>query len=164
MSRPELKPCPFCGSAPDKPSYLSARIAAHCECGAIGPSIWTGGPNPTREEYNKAEAEATAAWNRRALTAAPQPAPAVGIKPLEWPAECPRGRRVNGSGLNGTLIYCIVHHGAPYIYQWAAASSPWSEPFESYEAATAAAQSDYEFRIRAALVAQPVDEAANADR
>lgn len=82
--------------------------------------------------------------------------PAVKVKALEWPSECPRGRRVSGNGL---VVYCIAHYGGGIgdpIYRWAAPLSSWSKPFYSFDEAKAGAQADYERRILSALTPSPL--------
>jgi Lar family restriction alleviation protein len=60
-----LLPCPFCGGAPRGAIYSSGRFAVHCDCHADGPSKWTGG-ELSGENFERAKADAIAAWNRRA--------------------------------------------------------------------------------------------------
>lgn len=76
----------------------------------------------------------------------------VKLKPLEWPPRCPRGQRVHNRP--ALVNYTVAHYGGDVgdaIYRWAEAHSPWSDPLPTYEAAKAAAQADYEQRIRSAL-------------
>lgn len=92
-------------------------------------------------------------WMKNALAAAFRHAETCepAVKTLEWPNECPKGRRVAGKGL---LEYCIAHYGGDVgdpVYRWAAPSSSWSEPLYTFEAAKAAAQADFESRIRSTL-------------
>lgn len=62
----ELLPCPFCGGEPETSGSMS-RTYVYCEaCGASGSSIFHGGPTNDRDILNRCEAEAIAAWNRRA--------------------------------------------------------------------------------------------------
>ena len=90
---------------------------------------------------------------------------AVAVKPLEWPPRCPLGQRVHNRP--ALVNYTIAHYGGDVgepVYRWAEAHSPWSEPLQSYEAAKAAAQADYERRIRSALVPAPaVPDAVEAE-
>lgn len=95
------------------------------------------------------------------LSAPAQPAAQVVVKGLRWPPECPRGQRVHGRGAPFDGVeYCIAHysgsHGDDIVYRWAPPKGKWSEPFDSFEAAKAAAQADYEQRILSAL-ASPTD-------
>lgn len=81
----------------------------------------------------------------------------VAVRPLDWPKECPRGKRINSIG--GLLKYCITHYGADpdtgVVFRWALEGCAWSEAFFAYEHAIAAVQADYEARIRSALVSPP---------
>lgn len=90
-----------------------------------------------------------------------QPAAQVVVNGLRWPPECPRGQRVHGRGAPFDGVeYCIAHYGGSHgddtVYRWAAPKSKWSEPFDSFDAAKAAAQADYDKRILSAL-ASPTD-------
>ncbi|WP_338633838.1 hypothetical protein [Afipia carboxidovorans] len=91
-----------------------------------------------------------------ALRLAAQSPEPVTVKPLEWPPRCPRGQRVHNRP--ALVNYTVAHYGGDVgdaIYRWAEAHSPWSDPLPTYEAAKAAAQADYEQRIRSALVNAP---------
>jgi len=74
------------------------------------------------------------------------------VKPLEWPATCRLGRRVHTDGSN-LATYTIAHYGS--IYRWASDMGSWSDPLATYDEAKAAAQADFESRIRSALVTPP---------
>lgn len=63
----ELLPCPFCGSGKVETTGSMSRTEVWCDsCNATGPSIFHGGPTDDRRTLNRCEAEAIAAWNRRA--------------------------------------------------------------------------------------------------
>lgn len=116
-------------------------------------SPWIGGPVPEwdPEMIDHVQLE------KRPLYTTP-PAQAVAVKGLEWPDECRRGRRVHAMGVG--FRYCIAHYGGDAgstIYRWAPPEGRWSLPYETYEATKAAAQADYEKRIRSALVSTPPD-------
>ena len=84
----------------------------------------------------------------------------VAVKALRWPPiGLSRGQRAYGrfSGFDG-LEYCIAHYGADVgdaVYRWAPPGGVWSEAFATYEAAKAAAQTDFEARILAAIDTAP---------
>jgi hypothetical protein len=90
-----------------------------------------------------------------ATVSGPLLAEAVRVKPLMWPAECARGRRVYGraKAFPG-FEYCIAHYGGdvgPAIYRWAPPHEGWSEPFQDYDTAKSAANSHYESRVLSSL-------------
>lgn len=128
----ELKPCPFCGRGHlfSSSNQADMEFVGCDDCGAEGPA---------REGL-----EAIAAWNTRAP---------VRVKPLVWGDAPARGRRCKGYGVAGAVYTIAFYAGSvgPAIYRWASEESAWSEPFETFEAAKAAAQADYERRIREAL-------------
>lgn len=138
-----LLPCPHCGER------LVLKGDHHGE--------WWGHRNDVGSCIHSVtqlmDEEDFAAWNRRSHQSA-EPA-TVSVKALEWPLECRKGRRVTGTAMDGDIEYGIVHHGDSngenYIYQWAARARRWSPPFSTYEAAQAAAQTDFDSRIRASL-------------
>lgn len=79
----------------------------------------------------------------------------IQVRKLEWPPNCPRGRRVH-SRANALIRYCIAHYGGDVgddtIYRWASEGEKWSEPFASYESAQVAAQGDYDDRVRTEII------------
>ena len=153
-----LAPCPFCGSG-DIITIVDQDITdgryAACEgCGAEGPSVPTSdGPD-----------DAIAAWNRRAsLSAVGQKAGTVEVRALEWQDH--RGHTFPDTWTAKTP--CGVYE----IEERSASDSPayvatgplhvFISDRDSLEDAKAAAQADYEARIRSALIPAPsVAEAA----
>lgn len=193
MSGPELKPCPFCDSGNIDPATDGDGWWVKCRtCGTEGP-------------IDDIDTVAIAAWNRRALSAAPQPAPApwksrrqkesdlyyehvrdncggwtefakmhtaqsgwehevafyasrlpalpaqpapaVGVKPLKW-------ELIDDEHWGATALDCLSYE----VLQARASVRvrfPLAGRFEVFdgtvEEAKAAAQADYETRIRAAL-------------
>lgn len=94
-------------------------------------------------------------WAMRAALSAASPFMGAVVKPLDWPDECPRGKRVKSKG--GLIQYTIVLYGGsnpelPAIYRWGRYEGAWSDPCETYEAAKAAAQADYEACIRSVFI------------
>jgi hypothetical protein len=76
----ELKPCPMCGGAPNKPaknggsderSGYNFTITVACKCGLRIDRASHQGKQGWCDDSGQAEAEAIAAWNRRAQPAAP---------------------------------------------------------------------------------------------
>ena len=68
MGEPSAKilPCPFCDGKPRTSGSMS-QTYVYCEgCDARGPGVFHGGPTNDRATLNRCEAEAIAAWNRRA--------------------------------------------------------------------------------------------------
>ena len=68
----DLKPCPFCGGeaeisyyATEQSNLPAGRFVECVSCAATGPSFEIQGDAPDRDEYT--QAEAAAAWNRRAV-------------------------------------------------------------------------------------------------
>lgn len=137
-----LLPCPFCGDPDPYTDEESCRIfgkrtghsfavaCSNCEVSAPG---------------ERTMKEAIAAWNRRAI-----PAAQVTVKPLEWfegdePDEWKSGPYD---------VWCEL--GKYQVYYW---SIVMGEPHETAKAAKAAAQADYEARIRSALTVTPHDPA-----
>lgn len=151
---PELLPCPFCGS-------VEARSASDgwgntyykcLECKARGPSRFMKEPDPV-------------AWNTRA-DLAPDPLGAVKVKPLVWDChpdashdpKCNEhygGGQENLVGVNEYNIY--PHPCAIGMFVLDVMGNRCEEDFPSVEAAKAAAQADYEARIRSALEPDPQD-------
>lgn len=78
----------------------------------------------------------------------------VEVKKLEWPPQCPRGQRVHNRP--ALVEYTIAHYGgdsgSDTVYRWASIKAAWSGALDSYDEAKAAAQADFEQRIRSALV------------
>ncbi len=139
-----------------------AIIEAERECLFEGHQV--GGVVRVDDDVDQIAVDAMAemgAWlvdARAALSSSPtaQTGETVAVKPLEWPPRCPLGQRVHNRP--ALVNYTIAHYGGDVgepVYRWAEAHSPWSEPLQSYEAAKAAAQADFERRILSAL-AHPV--------
>jgi hypothetical protein len=66
MTDATLKPCPFCGTAPEL-----RGAAVHCPCCKVGiQPNWAAGPKATQDNWQArmdwAIANTTARWNRRA--------------------------------------------------------------------------------------------------
>lgn len=131
-----LLPCPFCKDVrtPVAGGWLRGLAeemqteqdvwgwAVRHHCGAQGPECDT-------------EAEAIAAWNRRAAL----PARGVAVKPLQWEA----GERDQRRADSILGEFCVTFFGGKWFYQ--------GEPRKGMLDAQAAAQADYEARILAAL-------------
>jgi hypothetical protein len=163
----ELKPCPFCGGpAHSTPSVKSANFAAVIMCTE----------NDCASVFGADLEIATKTWNRRAITAALSGKQAVEVKALEW------GRNgwveafanVNALGLWYSIsperpvrgdgeppFACYAIHGAPTSIS--SVRETLGLEFLSVDEAKAAAQSDYEQRIRSALVDVPAVEPVGDD-
>lgn len=138
----QLKPCPFCGGKAElwmAHEGRTAWIACMSKCSVL-----------VSKEY-KTDAEAIAAWNRRAI-----PAVQVAVKPLKWVEIRPDQyfeSRVIG------ILYS-VRLGTDGVARWQAGHmGTWHEA-PTIEAAKAAAQVEYEARIRSALTVAPAPDAA----
>lgn len=97
-----------------------------------------------------------AGWSVSIAPLFAHPAPSTGevvkVKPLKWPETITRGHRIKSMG--GLVQYTIAHYGStglPALFRWAGPGDSWSEALRTYEEAQAAAQADYEARIRSAL-------------
>lgn len=125
-----LAPCPFCGEVPEikeRGENIALFVCASPPC--KGSSMFMGFAREDREK-------AIAAWNRRAA-----PAVKVRVKPLVWRDEF---MRWSGNSFTSTAV------GAGHTYI-IAASLYDPEADNVIAAKKAAAQADYEARIRAAL-------------
>ena len=112
---PALLPCPFCGKGPEKleKQYGDESGYIRCRnCGAqSGRVFWTDEERES-DDFSKSEAEAVAAWNRRAAIAA-QPAPEAGPVPTVWV-------RRNGGFTSG-----VAHFGPECPPGWTLAAEPF---------------------------------------
>lgn len=137
----ELKPCPFCGS---EAKLMGGPMAQETY------SVWCLASRGKRHflgclGYN--EAEAIAAWNTRADFPATD-APAVKVKALVWS---------HPSSANFKKGECFHARGAANHYAVHQRNDGWwfnidCKTYPTLEAAKAAAQADYEARIRSALI------------
>lgn len=137
MTAPELKPCPFCGAV--DPEWLASHVV--CDCGATGPR------QDVDREYQADAMRALTDWNRRADLAAVQPAQ-VRVKPLVW-----RDDGTNGHETDHAFGFYEVYPSPEG--DMLSRDGVDSGVFPTLEAAKAAAQTDYEARILAALEPQP---------
>lgn len=150
-----LKPCPFCGGVghmakdPDMNwgDFYSIKCGA---CRAKSPEFHASETCPVFF------AQVRDAWNRRA-DLAPDPMGAVKVKPLEWDGA---GDRLSASAFGLSLAYRITGKPGDWtLMKTGATSYIHEEGFEAQKAAKAAAQADYETRIRSAL--EPCDPLAD---
>lgn len=160
--REALEPCPFCGGSATMEQTESNRWSVGCD----------NADEPTCMGYQSLttfarRSEAVKAWNTRAAA----PGEPCAVKPLEWQESDGNisGQKVWSSG--DPWVFWIVKdsHDADYVWcenfnieGWCPAS-PVRGTFKSLDAAKAAAQADYEQRIRSALVTTP-QPAAGWDR
>ena len=154
----DLLPCPFCGA--------KARMLGGPEAQETY-SVWCESEGRRHHVCGTMDADETAAiWNTRAI-----PAAQVAVKPLEWDRDWQtsftmRSMKkvddgcevhfidyVSGKGLYKIRISTVAKPG--YIR----VTYDGSE-FPSLEAAKAAAQADYEARIRSALTVTPAQDVA----
>lgn len=123
----EPKPCPFCGGEALQWKCLGGEAMACCkQTDCPGYDVLC--------DLN--------AWNRRADLV---PAPSVTVKPLEW--EDHEGQSY-AIGAGAEYLVELSHNGSWYYEDVAG-------PFDSLDAAKAAAQADYEARIMAAIQIGP---------
>jgi len=159
----DLKNCPFCGG--DKVSVQHGTTSTRGQY----LMVWCVSCQAAGGEH-LAEAEAIAAWNRRALQAVgPE---SVAVKPLEWvdadEGMCTKWRAAALGGHYELVDFGKDDPGFAVNFHWGRPLSFWfiqGEPdergptgpkiFPTLKAAKAAAQADYERRIRSALVATP---------
>lgn len=149
-----LLPCPFCGGDLPYTDEESCRIfgkrtghsfavaCSNCEVSAPG---------------ERTMKESIAAWNRRAI-----PAAQVTVKPLEWFEVTDRDDEDFGKHVAvDTNIHVRYKVYKVYGGGWRLCGSvPFGQPIRpTIEAAKAAAQADYEARIRSALTVTPHDPA-----
>jgi len=177
----DLDACPHCGQAEfarvkrwpwEKEGEPGLVWGYHVICDASGIDAHPRGCGAS-SGWGETPEEAIAAWNRRAYLAAsgdasPQPAQ-VAVKPLEWrkPTDHPKDPDADDTlfaadGIGG--VYAIstrLKFGPPYLLWWAHDPMDWAG-FDSIDAAKAAAQKDYETRIRSALAPSPADGAVEA--
>lgn len=154
----KLMPCPFCGES-DQDTLLIEhmvgtvrRPAYRVVCDNCGAS--TGYSD--RGDHVKE-------WNTRAALAAIQPADpvtkagccqSVRVKPLVWTPR-PDGRQWYGHAADG-LYLSFTAVMSTETGEWSCFLRDFWRPFETIEAAKAAAQADYDARILAALELAPV--------
>lgn len=138
-----LASCPHCGDAMESAVTDSAdgfcktnppallEFAVGCDCGATGP-------------LRKSMPEAIEAWNRRA---SPPASDTYTIAPLEWRDQGEEGARA----ITPFGRYCVspVEDAGTWRY-WIGAICAYG--FHSKNLAKAACETDYEARIKAALV------------
>ena len=145
---PALKPCPFCQGTHVTDRYVRDGRQMFCQsCGASVAPTYRGPNNDTMER-------AIAAWNTR-----PQ-GQGDAVKPLEWtePSQATNGCWTAKSAL-GT--YSVVNEGGWYAsrddtprdfyFEWTGQDMSR----DTLDTAKAAAQTDYEQRIRSAIAATP---------
>ncbi|RUM98982.1 hypothetical protein EET67_04900 [Pseudaminobacter arsenicus] len=136
-----LLPCPFCGGKATHRAHWSDDHCVECDVCAGHTTAFSGA------------SEAIEAWNRRAALAHRE-AEAVAVKPLEWrKGYCDDKVIIHQAG-GGWLYQGRVLNGVIWL-DWP--DKPATE-FADEETAKAAAQADYEHRIRSALVAPPAQE------
>jgi Lar family restriction alleviation protein len=146
VSAPELKPCPFCGGEAEwntgqKGDGSPWRYLACEDCEAMGPHVAEWELSKVADDNDEV---LIAAWNRRAAL---RPAEPVAVKALEWKlVKGYVGLAHKAESLVGP--YLAQKHGAYFDNELIATNNTLSE-------AKAAAQADYETRIRSALVAHP---------
>lgn len=158
----DLKNCPFCGSSGEE-------LMMFCD-----PEEGRDNSGPSRRiqcavcnveaPFYPSKAEAIAAWNRRALQAV-GPEPAVAVNPLEWRKPDPENImdhddcQLVATGLGGQYAISerqLVRIKSPDnmgFLLWGAEDAFTFTEHLSVKAAKAAAQADYEQRIRSALEA-----------
>jgi len=161
----ELKPCPFCGSDRlmvlpptcdrDTPYSAADRAFPVVRCSGC----YTDVPG---KDFDASSKSAVEAWNRRSLTAAlsDKQAGEVKIKPLEWRQAIRNGTYLaHGIG----ILYAVDEDHECAVLAKHEGSSVTKSAHPHAEAAKAAAQTDYEQRIRSALVDVPAIEPVGDD-
>ena len=129
-----LLPCPFCGGPATLKGHGTApECWVACPCGA---SSATGG-----------KARVIATWNRRDALKE------VVVKPLAWSTKCHDleehdPAKTYATGLGGR--YCVDTSGGDVLLWDAADGFSWTQHL-SVKDAKAAAQADYDVRVRAVL-------------
>jgi hypothetical protein len=149
----ELKPCPFCGS--DKHMLLSPtcdRSTPYNPADRAFPVVRCGGcyTDVPGRDFDACGKSAIEAWNRRAAISDQERA--VEVKALEWV----------GDG-DCYAFADVIHQSYSIAYEEGKYWANWDmvlPPFDTLQAAQAAAQADYEQRIRSALVDVPVEPVA----
>lgn len=146
----ELKSCPFCGGTGrhvDRVGlggYITIEHAEDCEIAVAGLFIYDSNPRRT---------ERIAAWNRR--SSQPIAGTALVVRPLEWHQtssdEWTSWPHLPGPG------FTVFSEGDPvFVYE--------RREFNTLDEAKAAAQYDYETRIKSALIETPALCVCEADR
>lgn len=146
---PELLPCPFCGNDGSKSRldvcssstrHAGWEFTVECtNCGAEG-------------AYAASGFQARRKWNARA-DLAPEPLRAVKVRALEWTQYCSNAGNSSAPAFGGEYICERAGDDGNYGL-WIPLDGPADDPrgyYEELAAAKAAAQTDYETRIRSAL-------------
>jgi len=160
----ELKPCPFCGSdrfmvlppTCDRNTPYSAADRAYPVVRCSG--CYTDVPG---KDFDASSKSAVEAWNRRSLTAALSDKQAVEVKalPLNWATEKKSGFTIHvGRGLGLKYEACIKAYSPGWVVTLGQSDVIFDGAEADEDAAKAAAQADYEQRIRSALVDVPAVE------
>lgn len=145
MRRDELKPCPFCGG-----TQLEVSETVTCS------RCWATGPDPLNPN------DFEGGWEKRAALSAAlseQDRP-VRVKALEW--------SLIYSSDDETAWSAMAIGGVYTVRQLTNTGGAWlhcvrtEKRYPSVEAAKAAAQQDFETRIRSAIVDVPVEPVAEA--
>ena len=141
-----LKPCPFCGShGIDRDTYWHRDYCTNC-----------GGKGPAAGNSPKAD------WNTRTrVDLAPDPLRAVKVRALEWTQYCSNAGNSSAPAFGGEYICERAGDDGNYGL-WLPWDGPADDPrgyYEELAAAKAAAQQDYETRIRSALEPDPLADA-----
>ena len=143
----ELKPCPFCGSKAtlfkNERGYWGTCTNNDCDA-----------ETPGRVDPN----EAASIWNRRAALSDKQ-AGEVKALPLNWATEKKSGFTIHvGRGLGLKYEACIKAYSPGWVVTLGQSDVIFDGSEADEENAKAAAQADYEQRIRSALVDVPAVE------
>jgi hypothetical protein len=144
---PDLLPCPFCGSG----TYFSFGRddeIVNVRCENWGVSCLGAGPNKSSPDA------AAAAWNTRAASV--KAGEVVAVRPLEWEKQ-----NVDGTLWCTELSVCGEYRVRHEDDRWLATSpGRLIGIYKTCDDAKAAAQADYEARIRSALVVEPAPTAS----
>lgn len=156
MHRDELKPCPFCGGKPSIRTFLTESLWSHDQV-----TYTAVGCGECEIEFSSEpgyEIESPEAWNRRAALFAvlSEQALPVRVEALKWDEFSTTARRhFQSNTILGQFQVSYLGEFECWQLYSPQKSDSWKENFSRHaspEAAKAAAQSDYETRIRSALV------------